>query len=152
MTTRSYAEVRQDFATRIEAIGGDWNESPLVAQSMGPEAVANAISAQRGHLTFAVDVTKSEAVQQRQRAADGIRVRSTVAVRFLARQKRSTTAALDAALDAEVALVAQLLTFDDTWPVYFHVIYTGSDRRALATGEWFDITCSFSVDHRIDLS
>lgn len=152
MTTRSYAEVRQDFATRIEAIGGDWNQSPLVAQSFGPEAVAEAISAQRGHLTFAVDVTSSEAAQQRQRAADGLRVRTTVAVRFLARQKRATTAALDAALDAEVALVSQLLSFDDTWPATFHVIYERSDRRALATGEWFDITCRFLVDHRVSLA
>jgi hypothetical protein len=152
MTTRSFAEVRQDVAARVEAIGGGWSEAPIVAQTFGPEAAANAISGPRGHLAFAVDITRSEALQQRQRAADGLLVRSTVVIRWLARLARDEVDALDAALAAEVALISQLLTFDATWPATFHLRYDRSERGAFATGEWLDNRTTFTADHRVALT
>jgi hypothetical protein len=157
MTTRTAAQVRQDFAARIVGIGGAWNLAPVPWALFGPSLVPDAIPSSKGHLAFAVGLTATEAMKDRQRASEGVETRTRVSVKFLARlTPKDQLTSDDAALDAELALIQRIVvpdTVDDSpsWPLYFHAVWRNSARTAVPTGEWFVCESQFDVYHRTPL-
>ena len=154
MTTRSPAQVRQDIAARVAAIGGDWNIAPVPWALFGPSLVPDAIPSSKGHLAFAVGLTATESMKDRQRPSEGVETRTRASVKFLARlTPKDQLASEDAALDAELAVVQQMCAVPggDVWPNFFHVIWRNSARTAVPTGEWFVVEVQFDVFHRTPL-
>jgi hypothetical protein len=154
MTTRTPAEVRQDIAARVAAIGGDWNIAPVPWALFGPSLVPDAIPSSKGHLAFAVGLTATESMKDRQRPSEGVETRTRASVKFLARlTPKDQLASEDAALDAELAVVQQMCAVPggDVWPNFFHVIWRNSARTAVPTGEWFVVEVQFDVFHRTPL-
>lgn len=152
MVTRTWAEVRQDFATRIAAIDAAWWEAPVPFDLFGPSLVPDAVPSGRGHLSFAVGVPSSESAGDRQKAADGLWLRSLVAVRFLARiPPKGQVAGVDAGLVAELALVAQIMAQSASWPVNFQILYDSSTRSTPAPGEWAMHEVRFKAYHRVTI-
>ena len=154
MTTRTAAQVRQDIAARVAAIGGDWNIAPVPWALFGPSLVPDAIPSSKGHLAFAVGLTATESMKDRQRPSEGVETRTRASVKFLARlTPKDQLASEDAALDAELAVVQQMCAVPggDVWPNFFHVIWRNSARTAVPTGEWFVVEVQFDVFHRTPL-
>lgn len=152
MTTRTAAEVRQDLAARIAAIGGSWNLAPVPFALHGPSAVPDAIPSTRAHLSFSVGLTASEAQKDRQRPPNGVLTRSRASIRFLARlTPKDQIMSEDAALDAELALIQQLCAVTGSWPATFHVTWRNSARAVFPSGEWFLLESQFDILHRTPL-
>jgi hypothetical protein len=154
MTTRTAAQVRQDIAARVAAIGGDWNIAPVPWALFGPSLVPDAIPSSKGHLAFAVGLTATESMKDRQRPSEGVETRTRASVKFLARlTPKDQLASEDAALDAELAVVQQMCAVPggDVWPNFFHVIWRNSARTAVPTGEWFVVEVQFDIYHRTPL-
>ncbi len=146
--TTSFAELRQDLSTRIAALGGDWNASPVPYALHGPDDVPDAIPRSRAHLSFAVGL-QSDAGEDRQRVTRGARTVSAVAVRFFARYTPGDgIASEDAALEHERDMIARIVaTATD-----FQIVWTGSARSMVITGEWFVHEVNFTAYHRLALT
>ena len=149
MTTRSFAEVRQDIQTAVDAIAGFW-PAPVPFDGFGPNAVPNAIPATRGHLAFSVGIPSSRAADDRQRPSDGLLVQSTVGVKFLARiAPKGQIASVDAGFDAEVLLISKILAVGSGR--LFHVAFDGSSRSTPGGGEWRLHDVRFTLYHRVSI-
>ena len=152
-TTRTFAQVRSDFATRIAAISASWLLAPVPFALFGPHLVPDAIPASKAHLSFAIGVLDTARTDDRQRVSDGIQVASRVTVRFLARQTpKDKLTAEDAGFAAELALIQQALGVSDVWPINFQVLYEGSTRTMIESGEWAQHDVLFRVFHRLALT
>ena len=156
MTTRSPSQVRRDFAERIGAMSG-WTVSPEPYSQHDVGAVPNSQPATTAHLSFSVGIPESvpsdgTVFGGRQKPATGVYAQSEVRVRFFARHMpRDEGASEDVALDAESALVVQIMS--SGWPTTaLQIVWIGSERELVETGEWFVVEARFQVRHRIALS
>ncbi len=147
---RTYAQLRQDVATRIAGLGGAWNEAPVAWDAHSWSGVPEAIPSTKAHLSYSVGITDSEAIGDRHRTY--FQARTTVRVRFLARLSPASSgplASVDAALDAEVALIKRL---DSGWSTTLTVYYRRTRRSTAPSGEWIQIEAEFLVDHQVALT
>ena len=148
------AQVRQDFAGRIDAISGAWNLSPVPWHQHGADGVPNPAPSTTLHLSFSVGVPQSEAAGNRQRSDVGAFVTTTVNVRFFARYDRlAGLASEDAMLGHEADLIEQVMDQSPAWPVHFKITrWVDSERTLIPTGEWYRVEVRFDVLHLISLT
>lgn len=125
--TATQSAIRAAVAARVDAISGEWKESRFLPDRLGydPSSVA--------HLAFSVDLPNGRAAGNRQKPT--IYQQETVVVRFTFRvHPKDQLISYDAANDAENALITQLLATG--WASTFQLVYVGSARSTLETGEW----------------
>lgn len=148
MSAVTLSELRQRVAARVAALSGWW-EAPVPFDQFGPSAVPDSVPATKAHLAFAVGIGETiDAQEMRQRASVGANVRTDVMVRFLARHTPGPTnsqTSQDTALDAEHALIKQVMAQSAAWPVDLRILYRSSRRTISDAGEWFETTVTFQM-------
>lgn len=157
MSTCTVAQLRQSVAERVEGLAGWWC-APVAYDAFAAGGVPEAVPALRAHLSFVVGTPSSTPADtaERQKPAQGVWTATDLRIRFLARYTPGPTraqAAIDAATDAELALIQRLMAVSPTWPVTFKLVWASTPSRALiASGEWFLHEVAFTAYHRLPLS
>lgn len=147
------AEIRRAFVSRIQTLGGDWWSAPVPYDLFGISRVPDAIPAQKAHLAFTVGTPATTEYGWRQTPRDGTLNRTTVGVRFFARNvPADPLASVDVATDAEQALIGRLLTHDQTWPVTFNLEVVSSTLATPAPGNWHLVEVVFRAIHVLALT
>lgn len=157
MSTCTVAQLRQSVATRIETLSGWWC-APVAYDAFNAGGVPEAVPATKAHLAFTVGTPSSTPADaaERQKPAQGVWTATDLRVRFLARYTPGPTrgqASIDAATDAELALIQCLIAVAPTWPLTFKVVWSSTPSRVLiASGEWFLHEVTFTAYHRLPLA
>lgn len=151
MSATTTKVVRQAVASRITGIGAPWNEAPVPFDLHTPAIAPDSTPSSKLHGSFSVGLPRS-AVRpgERHQVSVGVRLTTDIVVRFFARvAPKGALAAVDAALDLELALVQRL---DTGWSQDLTMYLSGIERRTISTGEWMQIDAVFSTSYLVALS